>query len=92
MSAIAMMKLLFLCTYVCEQGFPVFTSVKMESRNRIDIDCCLILAISNIHPWIQFKKRPIHLIKRCMSNGFQVFMCDIFIKIRNIYILSILYC
>lgn len=33
------------------------------------------------------KKGPIHLFKSYISNGFQVYMCNIFIKIWNSCIL-----
>lgn len=44
---------LFLSTYLCELNFSAFTSIKMESRNKIGTQPYLFLAISNIHPWVQ---------------------------------------
>lgn len=63
----------------------MFTSVKMESRNRTGIDRCLMLAINNIHPGSNGKKRdPFISLRDVFLVDFKGFMCDNFIKIRNI--------
>lgn len=38
----------FLLIHLYEQGFSIFALMKTKNRNRIDAECCLILAKSDV--------------------------------------------
>ena len=40
----------FATSYLCEYGFSVIAVIKLKYRNKIDIECEMRVAISNIAP------------------------------------------
>ena len=80
----------FSSTYSCNHIFSMLISIKMENRNKIDAESCLILAVSSnldTDKWSNWGRSTIHLIKRFLPINFLLFIFDNYSSKCNIFML-----